>query len=141
MMGVSKIRETLKDKVSGASDFLSDLKEGGKEKLINSVNGLGEILPVIAKTGYRLKGIDMEMSVPPSVDLHFEKFKNISHEEIDAILEANEGKDLLRTIVRALEAADDFHAKLKLGNLILRDISVGIGIPPKVTIRFLKKEK
>ncbi|HMD14372.1 MAG TPA: hypothetical protein VKI62_07095, partial [Bacteroidota bacterium] len=97
-------------------------------------------IPIIAETGYRLKGIDMEVSLPPSVEMHFEKFKNISEKKIDQILEANKGKELLTAIVRALVSAEAFHQKLKLGNLLLTDISVSLGLPPKVTMKFNNKE-
>lgn len=139
-MDVAKFKDSLKGKVAGASEFLGDLKEEGKEKFINYVNGLSDIIPIIAQTGYRLKGIDMEVSIPPGVDMHFEKFKNISKEEIDHILEANKDKELLRSIVKALVTADEFHKKLKMGDLLLTDISVNLSLPPKVTIKFLKKK-
>ena len=139
-MDVTKLKDNLKETISGASGFLGDLKEEGKEKFINYVNGLSDIIPIIAETGYRMKGIDMEVSIPPGVDMHFEKFKNIPQEKIDKILEANKDKDLLRSIVKALVAADALHKKLKIGSLQLTDISVNLGIPPKVTVKFLKKK-
>jgi hypothetical protein len=139
-MDITKLKDNLKEKVSGASEYLDDLKEEGKEKIINYVNGLTDIIPIIAETGYRLKGIDMEVSIPPGVDMHFEKFKTISKEKIDEILEANKDKDLLRSIVKALVTADEFHKKLKMGDLLLTDISVNLSLPPKITIKFLKKK-
>lgn len=139
-MDVTKLKENLKEKVAGASEFLGGLKEEGKEKFINYVNGLSDIIPIIAETGYRLKGIDMEVSIPPGVDMHFEKFKNISKETIDQILEANKEKELLRSIVKTLVAADEFHKRLKIGDLLLTDISVNLSLPPKVTMKFLKEK-
>ncbi|HTY39382.1 MAG TPA: hypothetical protein VMH23_19855 [Bacteroidota bacterium] len=139
-MDVSKLTENVKGKIAGASELLGGLKDDAKEKFINYVNGLGDILPVVAETGYRLKGIDMEMSIPPGVDMHFEKFKNVSKENIDKILEANKDKDLLRSLVKALVAADEFHNRLKIGGLKLTDLSVNLSIPPKVTIKFVKEK-
>lgn len=139
-MDISKIKDNLREKVAGASELLGDLEEGGKEKFVAYVNGLADIIPIIAQTGYRLKGIDMAVTIPPGVDMHFEKFKNISEKEIDKILDANKDKAMLSSIVKALVAADDFHKKLKLGNLVLTDISVEVSLPPKVTIKFVKKK-
>jgi hypothetical protein len=139
-MDVTKIKDNLKEKVTGASEFLGDLKEGGKEKFIAHVNSLSDIIPIIAQTGYQLKGIDMDVTIPPGVNMHFEKFKNISDEEIGQILDANKGKELLRSIVKALVTADEFHKKLKMGDLLLTDISIGLSLPPKVTIKFVKKK-
>jgi hypothetical protein len=138
-MDISKIKQNLKDKVSDASGYLSDLKEEGKEKFINYVNNLSDIIPIIAETGYQMKGIDMEVAIPPGINMHFEKVRNISKEKIDEILEANKEKELLRSIVKALVAADELHNKLKMGDLLLTDISVNLSLPPKVTIKFVKK--
>jgi hypothetical protein len=139
-MDITKLKQNIKDKVSDASGYLTDLKEEGKDKIINYFNGLSEIIPIIAETGYRLKGIDMEVTIPPGINMHFEKFKNISKEKIDQILEQNKEKELLRAIVKALVSADEFHKKLKMGSLRLTDISVNLGLPPKVTIKFAKKK-
>jgi hypothetical protein len=139
-MDITKLKQNIKDKVSDASDYLSDLKEEGKDKIINYVNGLGDIIPIIAETGYRLKGVDMEITIPPGVNMHFEKFKNISKEKINQILEQNKDKELLRAIVKALVSADELQKKLKMGSLHLTDISVNLGLPPKVTIKFVKKK-
>ncbi|RJP68138.1 MAG: hypothetical protein C4539_09560 [Ignavibacteriales bacterium] len=135
---LSKIKDDLKGKVSGVTEYIGDLKEEGKEKSISYINGLSEILPIVAKTGYKLKGVDIEMSLPPGINLQFEKFENITKEEIDAIMEANKDKDLLQTIVKTLVMADEFHNKLKMGDLVFTTISVNLSIPPKVSLNFAK---
>ncbi len=135
---LSKIKDDLKGKVSGVTEYIGDLKEEGKEKSISYINGLSEILPIVAKTGYRLKGVDIEMALPPGINLQFEKFENISKEEIDTIMEANKDKDLLQTIVKTLVMADEFHNKLKMGDLLFTTISVNLSIPPKVSLKFAK---
>ena len=116
-MALNKLTESLKGKVAGATEFLSDLKDESKEKLLNYINGLGDILPIIAQTGYRLNAIDIEVSIPPGVNLQFEKVQDVSKEKIDSILDQNKDKDLLRMIVNSLVAADEFHKKVKLGTM------------------------
>jgi len=135
---LTKIKEDLKDKVSGVTEYIGDLKEEGKEKSVNYINGLTEIVPIIATTGYTLKGVDIEVAIPPGLNLHFEKSENISKEKIDEIIEANKDKEMLQTIVKTLVMADEFHNKLKMGSLLFSTISVNLSIPPKVTIKFAK---
>jgi hypothetical protein len=130
-MEIGKIKESLKDKVTNVADYVSDLKDEGKEKFVNYVNGLGDIIPIIATTGYRLKGIDIEVSIPPGVNMQFEKFQNISKEKIDEIMEANKGKELLHSIVKALVMADD---------LQFTTINVNLSLPPKVTLKFVNNK-
>jgi hypothetical protein len=136
---LNKLTENLKGKVAGASEFLSDLKDESKEKLLNYVNGLGEILPIIVETGYMLKSIDVEVSIPPGINLQFQKVQDVSKDRIDSILEANKDKDMLKLIVNSLVAADEFHKKVKLGNYIFTDISIDLSIPPQVHIKFVRK--
>lgn len=125
--------------MAGASEFLSDIKDESKEKVLTYVNGLGEILPIIAETGYRLESIDMEVSIPPGIHLQFQKIQDVSKEKIDAILEANKDKDMLKLIVNALVAADEFHKKVKLGNYVFTDVAIDLSLPPKVHIKFVRK--
>lgn len=138
-MVLNKLTENLKGKVAGASEFLSDIKDESKEKLLNYVNGLGEILPIIAETGYRLNAFNVELSIPPGVSLQFEKVLDVPKEKIDGILEQNKDKELLKLIVNSLVAADQFHNKIKLGNYVFTDISIDVSIPPKVHIKFVRK--
>ncbi|MFI5252264.1 MAG: hypothetical protein ACHQQQ_07545 [Bacteroidota bacterium] len=139
MVDFKGMKDNLKEQLTGASEYLSDLKDESKEKMVNYFNNLGDLIPVIAETGYRLKGIDIDVSIPPGVNMHFEKFKNMSKEAIDEILEKNKDKEMLKTIVNSLVAADEFHKKLKMGDLLFTSISINLGLPPKVTIKFVKK--
>jgi hypothetical protein len=138
-MALNKLTESLKEKVAGASEFLSDLKDESKEKLLNYVNSLGEILPIIAETGYRLEAFDIEVSIPPGINLQFKKVLDVPKEKIESILEENKDKELLKLIVNSLVAADEFHKKVKVGSYVFTDISVDLSIPPKVHIKFVRK--
>ncbi len=138
-MALNKFTESLKDKVAGATEFINDVKDESKQKLVSYVNGLGEILPIIAETGYRLNAIDIEVSIPPGVNLQFEKVQDVSKEKIDSILEQNKDKTLLKGIVTSLVAADEFHKKVQLGNYAFTEITIDLSIPPKVHIKFVRK--
>jgi hypothetical protein len=137
-MEFGKLKDNLKEKVTNVTDFIGDLKDEGKEKFVNYINGLSDIIPIIATAGYRLKGIDIDVAIPPGVNMLFEKIKDVPKEEIDAIMEANKDKELLRSIVKALEMADDFHNKLKMGDLRFTSVNVNLSLPPKVTMKFIK---
>jgi hypothetical protein len=139
MVDFNSIKGNVKEQLSKASEYVTDLKEDGKEKLVAYFNSISDLFPVIAETGYRLKGVDMELSIPPGINLHFQKFKNMSREAIDEILEKNKDKEMLKTIVNSLVAADEIHNKLKVGDLVFSDISISLGLPPSVTIKFVNK--
>jgi hypothetical protein len=138
-MALNRLTENLKDKVAGAGGYLSDLKEEGKEKFLNYLNGLGEILPLIAEAGYTLDSFDVDVSLPPGISMKFEKVLDVSRVKIDSILEQNKDKDLLKMIVTSLVAADEFHKKIKLGSFLLTHITVDLSVPPRMKISFVKK--
>ncbi len=135
-MEIDKFKAGLKEKVSSINETISDFKEEGRDKLLNSVNGLTNVIPLVAQTGYTLKSVNVELSLPPGITMQFVKQENISKEKRDEILEANKDNELLKSIVKALVMADEFHNKIKMGNLKMSTISISLSLPPKVSINF-----
>ena len=135
-MEIKKFKSDIKDKVTSVTETISDLKEGGRDKFFNYVNNLSDIIPIIATTGYRLKGVDIEISLPPGISMQFSKVENISKEKINEIMEANKDNELLKSIIKSLVMADELHNKIKMGNLQLTTINVNLTLPPKVSIKF-----
>ena len=89
---------------------LSSLGEDMKDKLLSYTNGLIDLLPIIEECGYRAKGIAVGIGLPPDVVFHFEKFKDISAEDRQAILDKNKDKEFLALIVKTLVSADNFQS-------------------------------
>lgn len=127
-----------------ASDLLKetlsnfyDVKNLTKEKVALITNDLIALSPIIEKTGYRAKEINIGASVPPRIVFHFEKFADVSAAEIAEILKSNEDKTLLKVIVNTLVSADEFQQKLTLGSFKFNEIAIEIGIPPEVNVKFM----
>jgi hypothetical protein len=139
-MALKELGESLKEKVAGAADILTDLKESGKEKLLDYVNKLSEVLPVVAEAGYRLEEFEIDISIPPGVNLQFKKVQDVPRETIDRLLEQHKDQDILRNIVNALVAADEFHNKVTIGGYLFTTITVNLSIPPQVHLKFVRKE-
>lgn len=137
-MVLDKLTGNLKEKVAGATEFLSDLKDESKEKMLKYINGLGGILPIVAQTGYRLETFDIAISIPPAINLQFKKILDVPKEKIESILEQNKEKELLKLIVNSLVTADEFHQKVKLGNYLFTDIAIDLSIPPTVHIKYVR---
>jgi len=114
-----------------------DVKNLTKVKVALITNDLIALAPIIEKTGYRAKEINIGVSVPPHIVFHFEKFAAVSASEIVSILKSNEDKTLLKVIVNTLVSADEFQQKLTLGNFKFNEIAIEIGIPPEVNVKFM----
>lgn len=138
-MALDSIKGTIKDKMSSAGDILGKVKSQSVDKFLDYVNSINDVLPIIAKTGYTLKGMTIDVSIPPGVSLDFQKTKDVSRKDIEKILEENKGRPVLKLIVDSLVTANEFHKRIKLGSLPFTGILVDVSLPPKVTMKFNKK--
>jgi hypothetical protein len=114
-------------------------KEDALDNLLENINGLNSILPLIAQTGYVLKEMYVEVSIPPGINMCFEKTLETPKETIEKILKAHKDKEMLKMIVNALVSAEEYQKKIKLGSLIFTSIIVNISIPPKTSVKYIKK--
>ncbi|MBC8047881.1 MAG: hypothetical protein H7Y00_13870 [Fimbriimonadaceae bacterium] len=131
--GYNNATDLLKDTLSK----FYDVKNITKEKLASITNDTIALAPIIEKTGYRAKEINIAVSVPPRFVFHFEKFADVSKVEIEQILEENTEKTLLKIIVSTLVSADEFQSKLSLGSFKFAEIDIELGVPPEVNVKFM----
>ncbi len=137
-MALKNIKGAIKDKVSSTKDFLGNMKNQSVEKVLDYVNSINDVLPIIAKTGYTLKAMSIDVTIPPGVNLDFQKTAEVSRATIEKILEDNKDRPVLKLIVDSLVSANELHNKIKLGNMKFVGILVELSIPPKVTMKFSK---
>lgn len=114
-----------------------DVKDLTRDKITNITNDFIALSPIIEETGYRTKEINIGVGIPPRMIVHFEKFASVSQETIDAILLEHQDKKLLKVIVHTLLSADAFQQKLTLGNFEFNEISIELGVPPEVNVKFM----
>ncbi|MBK7442477.1 MAG: hypothetical protein WBP43_00435 [Chitinophagales bacterium] len=131
--GLQSATDLLKETLSN----FYDVKNLTTEKLAVIANDLIALSPIIEKTGYRTKEINIGVSLPPKIIFHFEKFADISKEEIAEILKANDDKTILKVIVGTLTTADEFQSKLTLGNFKFSEIDIEVGVPPQVNVKLM----
>jgi len=131
--GLQTATDLLKETLSN----FYDVKNLTTEKLAVIANYLIALSPIIEKTGYRTKEINIGVSLPPKIIFHFEKFADISKEEIAEILKANDDKTILKVIVGTLTTADEFQSKLTLGNFKFSEIDIEVGVPPQVNVKLM----
>lgn len=131
--GLQSATDLLKETLSN----FYDVKNLTAEKLAVIANDLIALSPIIEKTGYRTKEINIGVSLPPKIIFHFEKFADISKEEIAEILKANDDKTILKVIVGTLTTADEFQSKLTLGNFKFSEIDIEVGVPPQVNVKLM----
>jgi len=80
-----------------------------------------------------------EVSFPQGISMSFEKTLETSKETTDRILKSHKDNELLKMIVSSLVLADEYRKKIKLDGLIFTGITVDVNIPPRVSVKFIKK--
>ena len=138
-MALDSIKGSIKNKISSAGDFIGNLKSQSTDKVIEYVNNINDILPIIAQIGYTLKGMSIDVSIPPGIILEFQKTAEVPQKEVDKILEKHKERPVLKLIVDSLVTANKFHKKIKLRSLQFTGIAVDVSVPPNVTMKFTKK--
>lgn len=137
-----KLKESKEEYATKSKEYfgkLSSLKDDAREKLLQYSKQLIELIPIIEECGYRTAGFKIGIGIPPDIIFQFEKFKEITEEERNKILEVHKDKELLGVIVKALVTADNFQTKLAPKNFKMNIIELMIGIPPSVTIEMVAK--
>ncbi len=138
-------------KVSDSTDqILSQLKNGlskigdfgasTKNKFINYVKDIFDVLPLIEKAGFRTNRLIVGISIPPSVEIHVSRYKEIDEEEIQQLYKEYKNKKMFKLILKALLMSNEFQGKLSSDNLVFSETCIEISIPPKVSIKYLNKD-
>lgn len=130
----------IKDKAEMIVEIASDLKESGSEKIIGSMQDLENSSRVISRSGFNLVEIESKLGIPPEVVAVFKFEKNISDEEWNELFREVESNSTLTALLKALYGADKFADSLKLGKFHLEGVSVILGIPPGVSLKFKVNE-
>ncbi|APZ45730.1 hypothetical protein BW723_05195 [Polaribacter reichenbachii] len=134
--GADQIFEQFKNGVSR----IGDLGTNTKNKFIDYVKDVFNVLPLLEKAGFRTNRLIVGVSIPPSVEIHFSRFKEVDKEEIDLLYEEYKDKKMFKMILKALLMSNEFQSKLSSESLVFAETCIEISIPPKVSIKYLNKE-
>ena len=128
---------TFKEKASEASGKLGDFTDLSLEKLKGALEEINTSLPIVEKVGYKANELEVELGLPPGISIHFEKFQDAADAEVEKIIEENEDKKILVTLIKALTKADEIRAGMKLGKFVFSEVELELGITPKVKMKYL----
>lgn len=146
----SLVKKTTQSITDGTDQLFSQLKNGfsklsdigttTKNKFISYVKEVFDILPLIEKAGFRTNRLIVGISIPPSVEIHVSRFKEIDQKEIDKLLEEYSDQKMFKMILKSLLMTNEFQDKISTDQLVFNEICIEISIPPKVSIKYLNKD-
>jgi hypothetical protein len=145
-MAIDNLKQSIVNSIGNVSEqfrdsffYLKNLKEASAEKVNTLVNGIFGMAHLIEETGFIMKDVSVDISIPPSISLSFGKEKEIEPETIEKLLEDNKDKEILRLIVTALQKADAAQKSMNLQNYVFKGLSMKLGLPPDISLKFEKK--
>lgn len=128
------------DTLKAGLDKVSDFGNFTKDKTVDFVESIAELIPIIEKAGYRTNRFIVGITIPPSVQLHLHRFKEVSEEEIEDLKLEYKNKKILKMILSSLITVNKLQGKLSVGDLVFSEVAIDITLPPKISIRYLNKE-
>src|SRR4030095_9650412 len=144
-MAITDLKSNVADVISSASDklfdslsFLKDIKEAGAEKINTLMNDILGLAPLIEVTGFNMKEVSIDASIPPAITISFTKQKDVDAETINKLLEDNNDKEILKLIVRGLQKADSLQNGMDLEHYKFNGLNMKIGLPPDISLKFLR---
>ena len=133
--GADQIFEQFKNGISK----IGDLGTNTKNKFIDYVKEVFNVLPLLEKAGFRTNRLIVGVSIPPSVEIHFSRFKEIDKAEINVLYEEYRDRKMFKLILKSLLMSNEFQSKLSSESLVFSETCIEISIPPKVSIKYLNK--
>lgn len=135
-----KIVEMKEDMIGDEQKAIMDeFKESSLGKVKQVMEELNNSLGIITKSGYEFKGINVSLGIPPSLSTSFHYKKEISDAEKTALLEEAKEKKFVLMTLKCLFKAGDFYHSIKMGEYILNEVSITLGLTPGVSVGFKKK--
>jgi hypothetical protein len=133
---VADVINSTNDKLINTFSFLKDVKEAGADKINNLVNDILGLAPLIEVTGFNMKEVAIDATIPPGISISFFKEKDVDAETINKLLDENKDKEMLKLIVRALQKADGLQKGMNLSHYKFYGLNMKIGLPPDISLRF-----
>ncbi|TYA78786.1 hypothetical protein FUA24_10565 [Seonamhaeicola marinus] len=119
---------------------IGDFGNNTKDKFLNYVKDIFDVLPQIEEAGFRTNRLIVGISLPPSVEIHVTRFKELDTVEIDNLFEKYKEKKMFKLILKSLIMSNEFQSKLSSDTLVFSETCIEISIPPKVSIKYLNKD-
>ena len=129
---INKVIET----ATAVADKVTDIKESGTDLINEKIEEITGSLQIINKSGFSLKDIGMSLGIPPEINGTFTFDRNVPDEEWEKLFAETEDKQTLNMLLKSLFKAQDMVEKMKLGAFKLDSVTVVLGIPPGISLKF-----
>ena len=131
---VDKSESQDSDNLDESSDF--KINETLSNKVREIIDDFIEAAPLIEAAGFRIRDLEIELSVIPKLIPHFEKIADVDNATRNEIISKVDDKTIIRLLLKALFKADNFQSSLKMGNLKFSGIEIEITAIPAIRLLY-----
>jgi len=124
------------DVTAQLTDATTQLKALSVSKVQEVLADLDAVAPLLREAGYVLEGVHIKVGLTPQIIANVSGGGTVSDERVDAMLAEHEGRALATLMVKAVRHATSLQQKLSIRGMRPDGMSVDVGIPPQVTIKF-----
>ncbi len=128
------------DKIKDGFRNLSKPADEEEHKTVKFFERIIEGLPEFEKIGYRTTSFQVEISVPPALELHFNRFKIATDEEVAALREELKDRKMSLMILSALIKSARIQESMSTPSFVFSDIEIEVTIPPSIGLRYVNRK-
>ena len=130
------------DLIGVAKQTAADVKDkiGDPSRTVNAavsalISNLTEALPYLAKAGYRMDGLDIEVGVPPKIIPHF-AVDEVPTEATEIAMVELEGNTVGYALLKSLLQAKGLQQKIEIEGMNFSRIEIEVGLIPAVRLSY-----
>lgn len=146
--GLAKTSQFIK---ASSEEAVNKLKEGAemvgaigpvaKDKVVDMVNDVIDVLPLLEEAGYTSNEFKIGVALSPVIEMSFTKVKDLTEEEMTALKNEHHNKKMFNMILGMLTTSTALSSQIEANEFEFYESIIEITIPPKVSLRYVRKKK
>lgn len=128
------------DKIKDGFSKLNKPSDEEESKTFTFFEKVIEGLPDFEKIGYRTTSFQVEISIPPALEIHFNRFKIATEEEIEELRAQLKDKRVSTMILNALIKSSKIQESMSTPSFVFSDIEIEVTIPPSIGLRYVNRK-
>jgi hypothetical protein len=139
-----KLKEAKDEKMSSVQDAVASAKEKAssitpnmdtvKEKLGDTLTELNAIKPILKDNGFKVADVELEISIPPSVNIILDCDGNNVEGLEAAVQEFGELTKIQTAVVNTIKKVVGFKDVVSQSGHKIAEIEIGVSIPPSIVV-------
>ncbi|MBC8095125.1 MAG: hypothetical protein H7Y43_04870 [Akkermansiaceae bacterium] len=113
---------------------VADLRVDNPDRVVEALQEINDNAAVFEEAGYVLSGVDMELSPVERLIVHLDKFEDVPHSAVRALITANQNHKTVHGLLSSLLQAEAVADRVALNALTYRTLIINVGPIPSVRL-------